>query len=128
MNGEPKNNTGGYGGTYVLQDDTRNSKPYWIHQSGGKAIWWDNRSPYWIVGNFEDLGGSSAGIHGPSNNDSPPNQITNGWKYYNGTNFLDTNDVQFEDWTFKQGKFLHLLCKNSFHKVNAESKQICLNL
>ena len=107
------------GGTYFLQEDKTNKKPFWIHQSGEKAIWWST-TEQWMVGNFENLRTSRAGIKGPSNNDSPPNQITNGWRYYNGTNWLDTNDVHFEDWTFKQGKFLHLLCKNSFHRVHAE--------
>ena len=100
-----------FGGTYFLQEDTRNNKAYWIHQSGGKAIWWDNDFDNWKVGSFGNLGSSTAGIIGPSNNDSPPNQITNGWKYWkysDGSNWHDTNDVHFEDWTFKQGKFLSL--------------------
>ena len=118
------------GGTYLLQENKTNDKHYWIHQSGGKAIWW-NPNNFWMVGNFEDLGKDLGSIKGPSNNDIPPNQITNGWQYASqdpNDPLTDTNDVHFEDWTFKQGKFLHLLCKNSFHKVNAESKQICLNL
>ena len=109
--GEAQNLVGNFGGTYFLQEDTRNNKHYWIHQSGGKAIWWDNTSPpSWMVGRSEDLGSSRAGILGPSNNDSPPNQITsNSWQYGKDGSFHDTNDIHFEDWTFKQGKFLHLL-------------------
>ena len=73
-----------YGGNYFLKEDVTNGKPYWIHQSGGKAIWWDSPNPpSWIVGDFEDLGSSTASIIGPSNNDSPPNQINNGWQYAN---------------------------------------------
>ena len=96
------------GGTYLLQENKTNDKPFWIHQSGGKAIWWDNDNDNWNVGNFEYLGSSKAGIKGPSNNDSPPNQITNGWKFANN-GFHDTSGVHFEDWTFKQGKFLHFI-------------------
>ena len=114
ISGEAQQHQSGKGGTYFLQEDKINHKPFWIHQSGGKAIWWST-TEQWIVGNFESLGSSRGGIKGPSNNDSPPNQITNGWQYWDRTNWLDTNDVHFEDWTFKQGKFLHLLCKNSFH-------------
>ena len=117
---EAQKHQGTNGGTYSLQEDKTNNKPYWIHQSGGKAIWWVNDFDKWIVGNFENLGKDMAGILGPSNNDSPPNQITNGWRYSN-SGWYDTNDVHFEDWTFKQGKFLHSLCKNSFHRVHAKS-------
>ena len=112
ISGEAQKHQGAWGGTYFLQEDKTNDKPFWIHQSGGKAIWWGDWKYKWKVDNFEDLGSSAAGISGPSNNDSPPNQITNGWRYYDGTNWLDTNDVHFEDWTFKQGKFLHFLSKN----------------
>ena len=116
--GEAQKHRGDNGGIYFLQVDTRNKKPYWVHKSGGKAIWWDNNC-FWVVGNFEKLGSSRGGISGPSNNDSPPNQITNGWQYATDK-WTDTNGIHFEDWTFKQGKFVHLLCKNSFHRVNAE--------
>ena len=112
ISGEAQEHQAGFGGTYFLQEDKTNNKPFWIHQSGGKAIW-RSTTEQWIVGVFEGLGSSKGGILGPSNNDSPLNQITNRWKYHNN-GWLDTNDVHFEDWTFKQGKFLHLLCKNSF--------------
>ena len=111
---------GDNGGTYFLQEDKTNNKPYWIHQSGGMAIWWDNEYNKWKIGPFEHLGSEIAGIIGPSNNDSPPNQITNGWKFANN-GFHDTNGVHFEDWTFKQGKFLHSLCKIF---LQAESKEM----
>ena len=119
ISGEAQKHQGVLGGTYFLQEDTRNNKSFWIHKSGGKAIWWSTTDK-WLIGTFEDLGSLTAGIKGPSNNDSPPNQITNGWRYSN-SGWHDTNDVHFEDWTFKQGKFLHLLCKNSFHRVHAKS-------
>ena len=116
------------GGTYFLQEDKINNKPFWIHQSGYKAIWW-SPNDYWNIGGFSNLGKTQTGIYGPKNNESPPNQIKNGWQYCDGTNFHDTNDVHFEDCTFKQGKFLHLLCKNSIHRTDicldsAESKQM----
>ena len=108
IRGEAQKPQGATGGTYFLQEDTRNDKPYWVHQSGGMAIWWYSSNGFdsWRVGKFEWLGSSTAGILGPSNNDSPPNEISNGWQYYSGTNWHDTNDVHFEDITIKQGKFL----------------------
>ena len=119
FSGEAQKHQGVWGGTYFLQEDTRNDKPYWVHQSGGMAIWWYSSNGFdnWRVGKFEWLGSSTAGILGPSNNDSPLNQITIGWRYYNN-GWYDTNGVHFEDWTFKQGKFLHSLCKNLFHRVH----------
>ena len=124
--GEAQKHRGDSGGIYFLQEDKINNKPYWIHQSHGKAIWWDNNG-FWVVGNFGNLGSSTASIIGPSNNNSPPNQITNGWQYGPqdpNEPWTDTNDIHFEDWTFKQGKFLHSLRKNSFHRVHADFKQM----
>ena len=105
IGGEAKTLQGGRGGTYFLQEDKINNKVYWIHQSGYRAIWW-SPNDYWNIGNFSDLGKTYTGIYGPKHNDSPPNLIKNGWQYHNGANWLDTNDVHFEDLTFKQGKFL----------------------
>jgi len=102
ISGKAQKHQDSRGGTYFLQEDTRNNKPYWIHQSGGMAIWRDNDFDNWKVGRFDYLGSSSAGIKGPSNNDSPPNQISNGWQRAKDGYFHDTNDVHFEDWTFKQ--------------------------
>ena len=110
ISGEAQQQHGVKGGTYFLQEDKINNKPYWIHQSGGNAIWWNDKYDYWMVGNFENLGKDFGNIAGPSKNDSPPNQITNGWQcYYDGTNddetnWHDTNGVHFEDWTFKPSK------------------------
>ena len=120
IGGEAQKHQGARGGTYFLREDKTNGKCYWIHQSGGQAIWWSPNDK-WIVGDFEDLGSSINPVDGPSNNQDPPNQITNGWRYYDGTNWLDTNDVHFEDWTFKQGKFLHSFCKIFLH---AEFRQM----
>ena len=120
-----------FGGTYLLRGFSKfvkggilvNNKHFWIHQSGGKAIWW-NPNDCWMAGDFEYLGSSKGGIKGPSNNDSLPNQITNGWKYFHNNGWHDTNYVHFEDLTFKQGNFFHLLCKNSFQRVHAKFKQM----
>ena len=91
-------------GTYFLQEYMTNNKQIWIHQSGAKAIWWDKDFNNWIIGNFENLGKNVGCIISPSNNESPPNQVTNGWQFYDGTNWLETNGVHFEDWTFKPSK------------------------
>ena len=120
FSGEADKHQGADGGTYLLQKDKINNKLYWIHLSGYTAIWWDNNFNEWTVGEFEDLGSSRGGISGPSNNDSPPNQITNGWKFANN-GFHDTNGVHSGDLTFKQGKFLHSLCKIF---LQAESKEM----
>ena len=120
ISGEAQEHQAGFGGTYFLQEDKTNNKPFWVHQSGDSAIWW-SPNDYWNIGKFSDLGKKPTAIYGPSNNDSPPYQITNGWWYWNGDEWLDTNDIQFDVITFKQGKLLDLLCKNSFHRlVHAE--------
>ena len=125
FSGEAQKHQGANGGTFILQEDKINNKVYWIHQSGYRAIWWDNNFNKWKVGAIKYLGSEFAGIKGPSNNDIPPNQITNGWKYTTGNQqWPDTNDVLFEDCTFKQGKFLHFLCKNLFHREQTKFKQM----
>ena len=43
----------------------------------------------WKVGYKENLGTNSGGISGPAGKDSYPNEIKQGWKYYNGTNWAD---------------------------------------
>ena len=115
LNGKAHKHQGTKGGTYFLQKDTTNGKAHWINQSGYKAIWWSPEG-WWTVGSLDNLGSSAAGIDGPSSNDSPPNKIINGWKYWNGEEWHDTNGVFFEDLTFKQGKLLHLFSKNSILK------------
>ena len=119
VSGEAQKHVGGCGGTYFLQEDKTNNKTCWIHKSGGKAIWWDKEVDKWNVGNFDKLGSEYAGIKGPSNNDNPPNQITNDWKYSTDPDdpWADAkiNEILFEDWTFKQGKFFHSLCKIFLH-------------
>ena len=112
ISGEAEKYQGSFGGTYFLQENKTNTYPYLIHQSGQYAIWWINGINFWAVGNFVDLGSTRAAIIGPSNNNSPPNKITNGWKYAKSGSLRNTNGVHFEDWTFKQGKCLLLLCKN----------------
>ena len=110
ISGEAHNHHGSKGGTYFLQEDMINDKPYWVHQSGGKAIWWNIKYDMWMIGNFEDLNKNLGSIKSPPNNARPPNQITNDWRYWNGTNWLNiTNGVNFEDWTFKPSKVLNML-------------------
>jgi len=102
ISGEAQKYQASFGGTYFLQENKTNNEPYLIHQSGQYAIWWINGINFWAVGNFLDLGSTRAAIIGPFNNDSPPNQITNGWKYAKSGSLRNTNGVHFEDWTFKQ--------------------------
>ena len=121
---------GDNGGTYFLQEDKTNNKPYWIHQSGGMAIWWDNEYNKWKIGPFEHLGSEIAGIIGPSNNDNSPNQIINGWQYApedSNVPWTDTNDVHFEDWTFKQGKFLFICFERTYFTEQMQNPNKCLN-
>ena len=71
ISGEAQKHQGANGGTYFLQEEKTNNKPFWVHQSGGKAIWWSNDFNLWAIGNLEYLRASEGGIKGPSNNDSP---------------------------------------------------------
>ena len=108
LNGKVRDIQGGTGGTYLFQEGKTNEKNYWVHQNNHTAIWWDKKFEKWKIGFFKDLGSSAAFIKGPSNNDNPPTLITEGWKYYDGSDWpkAEENDVIFEDWSNAKSKFL----------------------
>ena len=109
ITGETAEYRGEFGGTYFLQDGIVNGKSHWISKSGGKAIWWDNAYSFWMFSNSEYLGSSIAGIIGPNKDDRPPHQISNGWMYSDGTNWINAIGFDIEDTTYVEGKFLHFM-------------------
>ena len=88
-----------FGGTYIFQENTVNSDRQswvWKHRWNSFAIWWDNVSNNWVIGNLADKGTSKARIKGPLNNNKLPNQITSGWCYWD-------NSIDFDGfWEPKQ--------------------------
>ena len=85
-------------GTYILSGGLVNGYPYWLKTDGSQAIWFDKVSSAWLVGDKEDLGKNNGEILGPFGKDSYPNEIKQGWRYGDGTNWHDTgsNDVIFK--------------------------------
>ena len=83
-------------GTYILSGGLVNGYPRWLKTDGSLAIWFDKVN--WKVGTKDNLGTRTGGIGGPAGKDSYPNEIKQGWKYYNGTNWADAgpNDVIFK--------------------------------
>ena len=77
------------------------------------------------------MGSSTGSIQGPSNNDNPPTLITEGWKYYDGSDWpkAEENDVIFEDWSNAKSKFLK--DKNmteNFQSKSARTLYIYINM
>ena len=104
ISGKAKSHQGSRVGTYHLQSDTTNEKPYWIQTSKEYAIWWTPNDS-WMVGDFSDLGTKRGGIKGPIKNDGPPNQIEM-WKFTDGRYWINTKNIDFNAFniTHKTGK------------------------
>lgn len=93
----------GVGGTYILQDDKHNDKPYYVHRSGQWSISWRKGTKSWNIGGKSaniDAGRDVGYIIGPSNDNNPPHKIKFGWNYWNysehGWQDAAENEVRFE--------------------------------
>ena len=110
-------------GIYFLQENTTNGKPFWIHQSGDKAIWW--LSDKWIVTPLEEINKWYLGyLNGPSGVHKFPCQITNGWQDLTDDGLQNISGIHFEDITFKPSKLLWKYLKSNhtnwfFHITNS---------
>ena len=97
MNGEVKKKQLGHGGTYTVQSTPINGNPWWkkglFHE---EAIWFDEMTGNWKIGDIEDLGKSFCSILGPYGVDEWPNDITSGWKYASNGWHKAGNDIIVE--------------------------------
>ena len=75
-----------------------NGYPHWISTDGSHAIWFGTVGSAWLVGLKESLGTSTGGISGPAGKDSYPNEIKQGWMYWNNGTWHNAslNDVIFK--------------------------------
>ena len=95
------------GGIYYLAPDEINGKKYWYSKNGQQAIWWSNEG-FWLVGLYEDLGSSTAGIQGPSNQNASPTRIYSGWRYFNlYFQSATKGDIKFVDISHEEGTKLN---------------------
>ena len=85
----------------MLKEGFINEQNYWVHRCGHSAIWWSNECSSWCVGVFEKLGSKFAGIVGPYFKRKWPTLITDGWKYSDGSNWIDANqeNIMFLDFS-----------------------------
>ena len=108
------------GGIYYLAPDTINGKKYWYGKNGQQAIWWSNEG-FWLVGLYEDLGSSTAGIQGPSNQNASPTRISSGWKYFNlYFQSATKGDIKFVDISHKEGR--HVFKNENINKTNRTTR------
>ena len=94
------------GGIYYLAPDKINEKKYWYSKNGQQGIWWfnDDYAGFWVVGLYEDLGTSKAGIQGPINQDASPTRIYNGWRYFDlYFQSATKGDIKFVDISYQKG-------------------------
>ena len=98
MAGESKEVQSSKAGTYILVNGQVNGYHYWLKTDGNYAIWFDKVSSNWIVSVKEDLGSNTGGIAGPKGKDSYPNEIKQGWDYFNHGAWHNAgpNDVIFK--------------------------------
>ena len=85
-------------GTYILEDSLVNGYPHWLKTDRSQAIWFDKANSNWKVYDKEYLGTNTGVISGPRGKDSYPNEIKQGWRYADRTNWQDagSNDVIFK--------------------------------
>ena len=85
-------------GTYILSDGLVNGYPHWLKNDRSQAIWFDKVSSVWLVNTKNNLGTNKGGILGPDGKDSYPNEIEQGWRYWDNVAFHDAgpNDVIFK--------------------------------
>ena len=99
----------GVGGTYILQDEKHNGKPYYVHQSGAWSISWRTDTKSWNIGSKSisiDNGRNLGYVIGPSNDERVPINIKSGWRYSDdGWQNAADNEVQFE--VISSSEFLH---------------------
>ena len=99
MAGKAKEVQSKYGreATYILSDSLVNGYPHWLKTDGSQAIWFSKVASSWSVHKKENLGMDIGGIAGPAGKDSYPNEIKQGWKYWDNS-FQDAcpNDVIFK--------------------------------
>ena len=72
---------GGYAGTYHKVSGLINNRSYWNRNDGDKALWWDNITNVWIIGDSIDLGSNIGGITSAQDSACPTSD--NLFKYWN---------------------------------------------
>ena len=97
MAGKAKEEQSKRAGTYTLANGLVNGYPHWLKLDESQAIWFNKVGSDWLVGYKKDLGTKRGGIAGPKGKDSYPNEIKQGWQYWdNGFQDAGPNDVIFK--------------------------------
>ena len=81
-------------GCYTRQLTLCNMQPHWTNMSKTYSIWFENGR--WNVGYTSYLGTYFGLVIGPYGEEDWPQNITSGWTYYDGENWIDAGtDVIF---------------------------------
>ena len=84
-------------GNYTLAEGLVNGFPYWNQQNGKSAIW-SVLDSYWLVGDKEVLGSTTAGIFVQFDTKVWPTQILDDFRYFSsGWQLASINEVLFTD-------------------------------
>ena len=113
-------------GTYILGDGLVNGYPHWLMTDGSQAIWFDKVVSNWKVGDKEDLGTKYGYIAGLKGKDSYPNEIKQGWIYYDNGAWHDAgpNDVIFK----AIGTFFKFHFTKSIHSISIFTSKSSIQL
>ena len=87
MAGEAKEEQSPNAGNYSLGSGLINQYPHWLKTDGSRAIWLNKVSNSWFVGLKANLGKNHGGIAGPPGTDSFPNEIEQGWRFWQNGGF-----------------------------------------
>ena len=82
-------------GTYQLAGNT-NGRKYWSEPTKKQAIWYVPQYKAWAIGDLSDLGTTRRGMATMKSLESECPTDDSTWKYYSGSTWKATNDVQLE--------------------------------
>ena len=90
-------------GFYHLEKDNFDGFPYWKQENGDNAIWFQKSGRRaWTIGHEDYLGQDYDGIIiGPNDITTWPTQISEGFKYWDGSNW-QSNDILFEECKYSE--------------------------
>ena len=89
LKGQAKSSQSSLAGIYTLEPKPINDKSHWLQNSGSNAIWWCEKDR-WDIGPL----GKTGDILSFDKSSSPLEATT--WHYYNGKNYIASDDILVE--------------------------------
>ena len=100
------------GGVYIFQENDIHGMRLWEHKNGKFAIWWNEESHHWIIGDQSNQGRTSGTIIGPFNDNRLPTNIQS-WKYFEKEKWFGRNNTNLIDAADSEIIFIDLIATNN---------------